>query len=194
MPKKQPKRGRLWSNDASCVCQKAEYPNHLWSYDFAFEPTHDGHPLRILAIIDEYTRECLALDVARRMTSEDVIYCLGRLIIKHGVPYYIRSDNGPEFTAWAVKESLERLNVQILFIEPGCPCENGYVESFNGKLRDELLHQETFYTLEEPRILIGRWRHRYNTMRSHSSLGYKVPVPETIKPQPVLIKMAEGLT
>lgn len=194
VPKKQPKRGRLWLNDGSCVRQRAEYPNHLWSYDFAFERTHDGRPVRILAIIDEYTRECLALDVARRMTSEDVIYRLGQLFVQRGVPAYIRSDNGSEFTAKAVRDWLERLNVQTLFIEPGCPWENGYVESFNGKLRDELLNREIFYTLHEARVLIERWRHHYNTKRPHSSLGYRSPVPVAIKPQPNLTKMAGGLT
>jgi transposase InsO family protein len=194
VPKKQPKRGRLWLNDGSCVRQRAEYPNHLWSYDFAFERTHDGRRVRILAIIDEYTRECLALDVARRMTSEDVIYRLGQLFVERGVPAYIRSDNGPEFTAKAVREWLERLDVQTLFIEPGCPWENGYVESFNGKLRDELLNREIFYTLHEARVLIEQWRHHYNTRRPHSSLAYRPPVPEAIKPQPILTKMAAGLT
>ena len=194
VPKKQPKRGRLWLNDGSCVRQKAEYPNHLWSYDFAFERTHDGRRVRILAVIDEYTRECLALDVARHITSEDVIYRLGQLFVERGVPAFIRSDNGPEFTAKAVREWLERLNVQTLFIEPGCPWENGYVESFNGKLRDELLNREIFYTIHEAKVLIERWRCHYNTRRPHSSLGYRPPVPETIKPRRILTKMAEGLT
>ena len=194
VPKKQPKRGRLWLNDGSCVRQRAEYPNHLWSYDFVFERTHDGRPVRILAIIDEYTRECLALDVARRMTSEDIIYRLGQLFVERGVPAYIRYDNGPEFTAKAVRDWLERLNVQTLFIEPGCPWENGYVESFNGKLRDELLNREIFYTLNEARVIIERWRHHYNTRRPHSSLGYRSPVPEAIKPQPILTKVTGGLT
>ena len=194
VPKKQPKRGRLWLNDGSCVRQRAEYPNHLWSYDFVFERTHDGRPVRILAIIDEYTRECLTLDVARRMTSEDIIYRLGQLFVKHGVPAYIRSDNGPEFTAKAIREWLERLKVQTLYIEPGCPWENGYVESFNGKLRDELLNREIFYTLHEARVIIERWRHHYNTRRPHSALGYRTPVPQAMKPRPSLTKMAERLT
>ena len=194
VPKKQPKRSRLWLNDGSCVRQRAEYPNHLWSYDFVFERTHDGRPVRILAIIDEYTRECLTLDVARRMTSEDIIYRLGMLFVKHGVPAYIRSDNGPEFTAKVVREWLERLKVQTLYIEPGCPWENGYVESFNGKLRDELLNREIFYTLQEARVLIETWRHHYNTRRPHSALGYKSPVPQAIKPRSYLTKMAERLT
>ena len=190
VPKKQPKRGRLWLNDGSCVRQRAEYPNHLWSYDFAFERTHDGKPIRILVIIDEYTRECLSLDVSRRMSSENVMYRLGQLFVERGVPSFIRSDNGPEFTAKAVREWLGRLDVQTLYIEPGCPWENGYVESFNGKLRDELLNREIFYTMQEAKVLIERWRIHYNTKRPHSSLGYRAPVPEAIKSQPNLTKVA----
>ena len=183
VPRKQPKRGRLWLNDGSCVRRRAEYPNHLWSYDIVFDRTHDGRPLRILTIVDEYTRECLALDVGRRLTSEDVLQRLEHLFIWRGAPVYIRSDNGPEFTATAVRRWLQRLEVQTLFIEPGCPWENGYVESFNGKLRDELLNQEIFYTLEEAKVLIERWRVYYNTVRPHSSLNYRPPAPETIKPK-----------
>jgi len=151
VPKKQPKRGRLWFNDGSCVRRRAEYPNHLWSYDFVFERTHDNRPLRILSIVDEYTRECLAIKTSRKMTSEDVIHTLADLFIERGVPVYLRSDNCPEFTASAVRGWLERLRVQTLFIEPAYPWENGYVGSFNRKLRDELLNREIFYTLTELR-------------------------------------------
>ena len=132
VPKKQPKRGRLWLNDGSCVRLRAEYPNHLWSYDFALERTHDGRPVRILAVIDEYTRECLALEVNRRLTSNDVLHCLSNLFIQRDLPAYIRSDNGSEFTAKAVRDWLTRLGVQTLFIEPGSPWENGYAESQEG--------------------------------------------------------------
>ena len=194
VPKKQPKRGRLWLNDGSCVRQRAEYPNHLWSYDFVFERTHDNKPLRILTIVDEYTRECLALKSGRRITSEDVIQILADLFIKYGVPTYLRSDNGPEFTSKSVRDWLERLRVQTLFIEPGCPWENGFVESFNGKLRDELLNREIFYTLTEAEVLLERWRIHYNTKRPHSSLGYRPPVPEAIQPQNNLTKTMTILT
>jgi len=180
VPKKQPKRGRLWFNDGSCVRRRAEYPNHLWSYDFVFERTHDNKPLRILTIVDEYTRECLALRSDRKITSEDVIHTLSDLFIQRGAPAYLRSDNGPEFTAKSIREWLEHLNVQTLFIEPGCPWENGYVESFNGKLRDELLNREIFFTLIEAEVLLERWRIHYNTKRPHSSLGYRPPAPEVI--------------
>jgi len=194
VPKKQPKRGRLWLNDGSCVRQRAEHPNHLWSYDFVFERTHDNKPLRILTIVDEYTRECLALKSGRRITSEDVVQILADLFIKYGVPAYIRSDNGPEFTAKSIRDWLGRLKVQTLFIEPGCPWENGYIESFNGKLRDELLNREMFYTLTEAEVLLERWRIHYNTKRPHSSLGYRPPVPEAIQPQNNLTKTVTILT
>ena len=194
VPKKQPKRGRLWLNDGSCVRQRAEHPNHLWSYDFVFERTHDNKPLRILTIVDEYTRECLALKSGRRITSEDVIQTLADLFIQYGVPAYIRSDNGPEFTAKSIRDWLGRLKVQTLFIEPGCPWENGYIESFNGKLRDELLNREIFYTLTEAEVLLERWRIHYNTKRPHSSLGYRPPVPEAIQPQKNLTKSMTILT
>ena len=161
VPKKQPKRGRLWLNDGSCIRTRAEYPNHLWSYDFALVRTHDGRPVRILAVIDEYTRECLACEVNRRLTSNDVLHCLGKLFIQRGLPAYIRSDNGSEFTARAVRNWLSKLGVQTLYIEPGSPWENGYVESFIGKMRDELLNHEIFYTLNEARVLIEDWRWHY---------------------------------
>ena len=136
VPTRQPKRRRLWLNDGSCVSQRAEYRNHVWSYDFVMDRTHDGRAIRMLTIVDEYTRECLAIDVARRMNSQDVLYRLSELFVHRGSPAYIRSDNGPEFTAKAVREWLSRVSVQTLFIEPGSPWENGYIESFNGKLRD----------------------------------------------------------
>lgn len=194
VPQKQPKRGRLWLNDGSCVRQRAEYPNHLWSYDFALERTHDGRPVRILALMDEFTRECLAIDVARRLTSEDVLYRLGQLFVQRAIPAYIRSDNGSEFTAKTVRDWLRRLGVQTLFIEPGSPWENGYIESFIGKMRDELLNREIFYTLSEARVLIESWRQHYNTKRPHSSIGYHPPAPEAIKPQDNLTIAMAGLT
>lgn len=194
VPQKQPKRGRLWLNDGSCVRQRAEYPNHLWSYDFALERTQDGRPVRILAVLDEYTRECLAMDVARGLTSEDVLYRLGQLFVQRAIPAYIRSDNGSEFTAKAVRDWLTRLGVQTLFIEPGSPWENGYMESFIGKMRDELLNREMFYTLSEARVLIESWRQHYNTKRPHSSIGYRPPAPEAIKTQNNLTIFMAGLT
>ena len=182
VPAKQPKRGRLWLNDGSCIRRRPEYPRHVWSYDFVSDRTADGRPIRILTVIDEYTRECLALVVKRSLRSENVLETLTDLFVSRGTPVYIRSDNGPEFTAKAVRHWLARLSVQTLFIEPGSPWENGYVESFNGKLRDEILNGEIFYTLAEAQVLIERWRRHYNQSRPHSSLRYRPPAPEAIKP------------
>ncbi len=180
VPKKQPKRGRLWLNDGSCVRLRPLWKDHVWAYDFVHDRTHDGRPLRMLTLVDEYTRECLAIDVARRMTSEDVLERLTDLFIHRGVPDHIRSDNGAEFTSKAVRDWLAKVGVKTLFIEPGSPWENGYVESFNGKLRDELLAREIFYTLLEAKVLIERWRQEYNWIRPHSALGYRPPAPEGV--------------
>jgi putative transposase len=182
VPQKQPKRGRLWLNDGSCVRLRPEHANHVWSYDFVMDRTHDGRAFRMLTVIDEYTRECLAIRTERKHNHETVIETLAGLFLLHGPPQYIRSDNGAEFTAHAIREWLRRLDVQTLFIEPGSPWENGYNESFNGKLRDELLNGEIFYTLKEAQILIEQWRLHYNTIRPHSSLGYRPPAPQTIRP------------
>ena len=180
LPKKQPKRGRLWLNDGSCIRLRPEHKGHVWSYDFMVDRTADGRAFRILTIIDEYTRECLALLVDRRITSQDVIDKLFQLFVFRGVPEHIRSDNGPEFTARAIRGWLNRLGVKTLFIERGSPWENGYIESFNGKLRDELLNREIFTTLAEAKILIEAWRREYNQIRPHSSLNYRPPAPEAI--------------
>jgi len=153
VPARQPKRGRLWLNDGSCLRLRPEFPGHLWSYDFVLERTRDGRPFRILNVIDENTRECLAVRVHRRLDHEDVQECLAELFCARGVPVHLRSDNGPEFIANVLREWLGKLKVKPLFIEPGSPWENGYIESFNGKMRDELLNREIFYTLREAQIL-----------------------------------------
>jgi len=186
VPQKQPKRGRLWLNDGSCVRLRPQHKDHVWSYDFVMARTSNGRSFRILTLIDEYTRECLALLVSRRITCQDVIDQLFNLFVLRGIPEHIRSDNGPEFTARATRNWLKRLNVKTLSIEPGSPWENGYIESFNGKLRDELLNREIFTTLTEAMVLINDWRKEYNQVRPHSSLGYRPPAPET--------KMLEALT
>jgi len=178
VPKKQPKRGRLWLNDGSCIRLRPEHKDHVWSYDFVMARTSDGKSFRMLNILDEYTRECLAIDVKRKITSKEVVDRLFDLFIFTGVPEHIRSDNGSEFTAKEVRKWLERLGVKAMFIEPGSPWENGYIESFNGKLRDELLNREIFTTLTEAKVLIEQWRKEYNHIRPHSSLGYRPPVPE----------------
>jgi len=144
VPARQPKRGRLWLADGFCIRLRPEHRNHVWAYDFVSETTSDGRKLRLLTVTDEYTRECLAVRVQRRMTSHDVLYALSELLLENGIPEHIRSDNGPEFVAKAVRQWLSNLGVKTLFIEPGSPWENGYVESFNGKLRDELLNGELF--------------------------------------------------
>ena len=182
VPRKQPKRKRLWLNDGSCVRLRSKYKDHVWSYDFVMARTSDGRSFRILTLIDEYTRECLALLVSRRITYQDVIDQLFNLFVLKGIPEHIRSDNGTEFTAREIRKWLSRLGVKTLFIEPGSPWENGYIESFNGKLRDELLNREVFTTLTEARVLIEQWRREYNQIRPHSSLGYRPPAPEAIMP------------
>lgn len=182
VPMKQPKKGRLWLNDGSCIRLRPSWKHHVWAYDFVHDRTKDGRAFRMLTVIDEYSRECLAIVTKRKLKSGDVLEALEELFIKHGMPDHIRSDNGAEFTAKAVRSWLEKMGVQNLFIEPASPWENGYNESFNGRLRDELLDRELFYTLHEAQVLIERWRVHYNTKRPHSSLGYKPPAPQTILP------------
>jgi len=180
VPQKQPKRSRLWLNDGSCVRLRPERPNHVWSYDFVSDRTHDGRAFRMLCVIDEFTRESLAIRVARKLKATDVIDVLADLFILRGIPTHIRSDNGPEFVAAALREWIAAVGAKTAYIEPGSPWENGYCESFNGKLRDELLNGEIFYTLNEAKIVIETWRRHYNTVRPHSSLGYRPPAPEVI--------------
>jgi transposase InsO family protein len=181
VPQKQPKRARLWLADGSCIRKRALHANHVWSYDFVHDRTHNGAPFRILNIIDEYTRECLATIVRRRLNSQDVILTLADLFLKHGCPKHIRSDNGPEFIAKKLVKWLKKLEVGPLFIQPGSPWENGYCESFNGKMRYELLNGEIFYSMTEARVIIERWRRHYNTVRPHSSLGGRPPTPEAFE-------------
>ena len=178
VPQRQPKRRRLWLNDGSCIRLRPERKDHVWSYDFLVERTSDGRALKILTVMDEYTRECLAIHVARKITAYEVIEQLADLFLTRGIPEHLRSDNGSEFTAQVIRGWLKRLGVQTLYIEPGSPWENGYIESFNGKLRDELLNREIFDTLHEAKVLVDRYRWEYNTLRPHSSLGYRPPAPE----------------
>ena len=178
VPMKQPKRGRLWLGDGSLIRLRPDHVNHVWAYDFVACRTHLGKPIRLLTVIDEWSRECLAIKVAPRLRSDDVLATLTELMVHRGVPGYIRSDNGPEFTARRVGEWIEKIGAKTLFIEPGSPWENGYNESFNGKLRDELLNGEIFYSLTEAEVLIEDWRRTYNQIRPHSSLGYRPPAPE----------------
>ncbi len=186
VPQKQPKRGRLWLNDGSCIRLRPERKNHVWAYDFVTCRTHDGRSVKMITVIDEYSRECLAIRAARRFRSDHVLELLTELFTIKGVPENIRSDNGPEFTAKMVREWLPKVGAQTLFIEPGSPWENGYCESFNGKLRDELLNREIFYSLKEVQVLTESWRREYNQLRPHSSLGYRPPAPEVLKTAPEL--------
>ena len=181
VPAKQKPRGRLWLNDGSCVRLRPQHPNHVWSYDFVSAATYDGRALRMLTLIDEYTRESLAIRVGRRLNSLDVIDTLAEVMVTRGVPEHIRSDNGPEFIARRLRKWLTGLGTRPLYIEPGSPWENGYCESFNSKLRDELLNGEIFYSLKEARVLTERWRVHYNTRRPHSSLGYRPPAPAAVE-------------
>jgi putative transposase len=185
VPKKQPKRARLWLNDGSCIRLRPEHKDHVWSYDFMVDRTADGRAFKILNIIDEFTRECLVSFVARKIKTQQVIDQLFSLFVLRGIPEYIRSDNGSEFTASSIRKWLSRLEVKTLFIEPGSPWENGYIESFNGKLRDELLDREIFTTLEEARVLIEGWRREYNQIRPHSAKKYQPPAPEAILTLPL---------
>jgi transposase InsO family protein len=189
VPIKQRARRRLWLNDGSCVRLRPERANHVWSYDFVSAITHDGRTLRMLTLIDEYTRECLAIRVARRLGSYEVIEALADVMLWRGTPENIRSDNGPEFVAKELRKWLANIGTGALYIEPGSPWENGYCESFNGKLRDECLNGEIFYTLKEAQVVIEKWRVEYNTRRPHSALGYRPPAPAAcspwVRPDPV---------
>ena len=182
VPQKQRPRGRLWLNDGSCVRLRPERANHVWSYDFVSAMTHDGRTLRMLTLIDEYTRESLAIRVARRLGRYEVIEALAEVMLFRGIPENIRSDNGSEFVAKELRQWLAKLGTGTLYIEPGSPWENGYCESFNGKLRDECLNGEIFYSLKEAQIVIEKWRIEYNTKRPHSALGYRPPAPAACSP------------
>jgi len=181
VPAKQPKRARLWRADGSCVRLRPTHRNHVWSYDFMAERTRDGRPFRILNVLDEYTRECLASVVARRLGSQAVILLWAELVLHHGIPPHIRSDNGPEFIARKLRGWLKALQVEPLSIEPGSPWENGDIESFNGKMRAQFLDGELFDTLREAQILTERWRIHDNTVRPHRRLGGQPPAPEALQ-------------
>jgi putative transposase len=179
VPKRQKPRGRLWLNDGSCIRLRPQHRNHVWSYDFVEAQTHDGRKLRLMTLIDEFTRESLAIRVARHINSFGVIETMADVILERGVPEHIRSDNGAEMTAKLVRNWLATVGARTLYIEPGSPWENGYCESFNGKLRDECLNGEIFYSLREATVVIEQWRNQYNTIRPHSSLNYRPPAPQT---------------
>ena len=175
VPRKTRKRRGKGSSMNACHVRRAEHKDHVWTWDFVFDRTTSGTTLKWLSIVDEYTRECLALKVARSITSEDVIDTLAELFAMRGVPRCVRSDNGPEFVALAIGRWFEKTGVQALYIEPGAPWENGFAESFHSRLRDELLNMHAFTDLREARQLSLAWREDYNHQRPHSSLGYQTP-------------------
>lgn len=180
VPKKQPKRGRLYFNDGSCIRLRPAYENHVWSYDFVSDRLANGKKIRMLTVIDEYSRKCLSIKVAHRLNSDDVLDVLSDLFLIHGMPAFIRSDNGAEFTATMLRDWLTKLKVRTAFITPGSPWENGYNERFNGSLRDECLNGESFHSLHEAKIIIEQWRKEYNHIRPHSALNYQPPAPLTL--------------
>jgi putative transposase len=172
---KQRKRKRTGSSENGCKRRRAEHKDHVWSYDFVMDRTEDGRQLKMLAIVDEYTRECLSIEVERSITAKDVVTTLAELFSKRGEPKFIRSDNGPEFIAKAVKGWLEVSGVKALYIEPGSPWENAYSETFNSRFRDELLDREEFTNVLEGKVLAEEYRSHYNHNRPHSALGYQTP-------------------
>ena len=184
VPARHKKKGRLYLNDGSCIRLRPCWRNHVWAYDFVAERLKDGTKIRTLTVIDEYTRECLSLRTGYRLRADDVMDVLTELFISKGVPDHIRSDNGSEFTATSIRTWLTKLGIKTLYIEPGSPWENGYNESFNGRLRDECLNAETFHTLKEAQVILEQWRHHYNHIRPHTSLSYRPPAP--------LARMQEG--
>jgi len=175
VPRKSRKRRGMGSSANACHVRRAEQKDHVWTWDFVFDRTTSGTTLKWLSIVDEHTRECLALKVGRSITSEDVIDTLAELFAMRGVPRCVRSDNGPEFIALAIQRWFEKTGVTSLYIEPGAPWENGYAESFHSRLRDELLSMHDFADLREARTLTAAWREDYNHHRPHSSLGYQTP-------------------
>jgi transposase InsO family protein len=184
VPRKQPKKGRLWLADGSCIRLRPERANHVWAYDFVQDRTHDGRTFRMLCVVDEFTREALAIKVDRKLSSAEALETLAELMLERGVPEHIRSDNGPEFVAKSVRDWIAAVGAKTAYIEPGSPWENGYVESFNSKLRDELLNSEIFYSLREAQVLIEGWRQHYNAVRPHSALRWMPPAPEVRLPTP----------
>lgn len=187
VPQKQVKKRRLGTPENGIVRYEATHRDHVWAWDFIHDRDERGRPLKWLSIVDEYTRECLALEVGRSFKSGDVLDVLRELFVIRGVPEHIRSDNGPELIAHAIRGFLGQAKVHTLYIEPGAPWQNGYAESFHGRLRDELLDAELFADLAEAKSLAASWKNDYNHRRPHSSLGYRTPAEfaATLRPAPV---------
>jgi transposase InsO family protein len=192
VPYKQPKRSRLWLNNGSCIRLSPKHRNHVWSWDFVFDRTRDGRTLKLMVVMDEFTRRCLAVHVARRIRSREALEVFTDLMTRHGVPEHVRSDNGPEMVAEKLRNWLNNMGAKTAYITPGSPWEKGYCESFNGRMRDELLNGEIFYTLKEAQVVIEHWRKYYNTKRPHSALGYRPPAPEVMLPKEMKETMETG--
>ena len=187
VPQKQQKRGRLYFNDGSCIRLRPLHKNHVWSYDFVQDRLCNGKKIRMLTVIDEYTRKCLKIKVGYKLKSDDVLESIADLFLSEGLPEYIRSDNGSEFVAKSVQDFLGKINVKTAYIAPGSPWENGFNERFNGILRDELLNREIFFNLKEAQVLVENYRNEYNQIRPHSSLNYQPPAPRaTVKINKIL--------
>lgn len=175
VPNKKRKKRRLGSSVNGCVRQRALHKDHVWAWDFIHDRTTDGKALKWLTLVDEFTRECLVLVVGRSLTARKAVAVLAGVVRQRGVPTHVRSDNGPEFIARAMRSWLAEAGVATLYIKPGSPWENGYAESFNSRVRDELLAVEEFTSLLEAQVLGRQWKQSYNHERPHSALGYQTP-------------------
>jgi transposase InsO family protein len=177
VPQKQRKRQRLaeGGSENGCTRRRAEHKDHVWSYDFVMDRTEDRRTLKMMPVVDEYSRECLCIEVERSITAKEVVKTLATLFARRGEPAFIRSDNGPEFIAKIVKQWLDVSGVKTLYIEPGSPWENAYSETFNSRFGDELLKREVFSGLLEAKVLVEEYRNHYNQERPHSALGYLTP-------------------
>ncbi len=182
IPQRHRKRKRLYRKDSSVIRLRPRYQNHIWSIDFVHDKLASGRPYKMLTVLDEYSREALCVAVKPRMGNAEVLEALYPLFLKHGRPEFIRSDNGPEFIADAVRNWIRAVGAKTAYITPGSPWENGYCESFNARFRDELLNGEIFYSLKEAQIIIEQWSIHYNTIRPHSALACRPPAPESIIP------------
>lgn len=190
VPQKQRKKRRLGKSENSSQRQRASAPNEVWSYDFVMDRTSDGRRLKFLCVVDEFTRECLAIEVGRTITALGVIAVVARLVKERGAPQHMRSDNGPEFIAVAVRRWLETQGIATLYIEPGSPWENAYCESFNSRLRDGLLNREEFASELEAKVLSAEWRRNYNERRPHSALGDQTPAEYAARWRAPLVGLA----
>jgi putative transposase len=186
VPQRRRKKRATGQGSNGCAVRRVEHMSDVWAWDFIHDRTTDGRALKWLSVVDEYTRECLVLEVRRSLTAAGVIEAIGEAMKRMGAPRHIRSDNGPEFIAKALKSWLSRAKVETLYVEPGSPWQNGYAESFHARLRDELLEQELWTSVEEAKLLSRRWQWEYNFERPHSSLGYRTPAEYAAESQTLI--------